>query len=258
MTTDAITLQSLNSKPTSRNQSTLFFDCKSPRYMSTSSLSDETLKPYLNKFLMKNSELYTWRQTIHLPQELETSSYIQKLSRDSSRGLSTSRKEEREDYDPYMIGNMRQKGYKNNRALSKESVQSEHSDNKSRQRKERELQTISSTFPTEQRINKLQKERKENLKLFQDKKKFSIIRLQMDLLSNNKDKTLEIQNLNHMSNHFDRKNLTINKIISQVKPNEDLMSPEEVKWLTVKKIQASIGNIKLHKTLKPSLYYFIS
>jgi len=254
MTSNEFHFQSINSRPASRYQSTLNLENNSPYYFSNNSIQNGPSKPYLNKFL-RNNELYTWRQTIRLPQEVEsTSAYLQKMSRDSSRGLSSSQKdEEKEDYDPYLINNLGPKNFKNNRTLSKGSIQSEKSI-KGRQKKERELQAIAGTFPTEQKIEKLDKEQKENQKLRHEKKKFSLLKLQMEILAN-KEKISKVQNFDHMSNQFDRKNLTINKIIRQVKPNDDLLSPEDVKWLTVKKIQTAIGRIKLHKTLKPSIFF---
>lgn len=85
------------------------------------------------------------------------------------------------------------------------------------------------------------------------KKSYSITKLQMELLTNDASGPENVPNYEFMANQFDRKNFTVNKIISQINTQNERLDKDDIKAETVRKLQYVTGNIKLQKALKPSI-----
>ena len=85
------------------------------------------------------------------------------------------------------------------------------------------------------------------------KKSYSITKLQMGLLTNEASGPENVPNYEFMANQFDRKNFTVNKIISQINAQNERLDKADIKAETVRKLQYVTGNLKLQKVLKPSI-----
>jgi len=87
----------------------------------------------------------------------------------------------------------------------------------------------------------------------QREKTYSVMAVQRGLINDRDSPLHQVPNYQYMSNQFDRKNQTVNKIISKIHTKEDLLNREQVIEETLQKMEYVVKDIKLHKYLKPSI-----
>lgn len=90
---------------------------------------------------------------------------------------------------------------------------------------------------------------------FYAKTTYPITKVQTELLTHRTDTgSLDIHNQQYMLNHFNKRNYSVNKIVSQINPDENLLRRDTIMEETIAKIEHISKPYVLHPLLRPSTF----
>jgi len=201
-----------------------------------------------SEYKSRNSKLFTWKQITQYPERLQSPPSLTKKITKLNINFKSFMNNENEG-SRISPPNVNQAGASNTEQTpSQAKVIKLHKKNLGETQKDFHS-TFSGTFKTQELRS--QTNTPVATPFEKVRKSYSLSKVQTDILHNGSP-TTPVDNFQYMTNQFDRKNQTLNRILHKINTHEEMLDRQEVEEEIIHKLKYISKGAKLQKFLKPS------